>query len=275
MNKQFYLGYIFLFILLLVEIPAKAQSSASKNVSTFLIESQQLDTIKKIWVYLPKTYKSNKENYPILYLQDAQNLFDISTSFVGEWKVDETLDSLGLDLIVIGIEHGNDKRIDELTPYPHPEYKGGHADAYLRFITETLKPKVDSLFRTKKTADKTYIGGSSLGGLFSFYASLKHPEIFGKAMVFSPSFWYSEDIFTYVESIESEGIEDLQFYFRAGEKESETMLPLMLKMKELLSSKLASDTQINIDFIPDGEHNEKLWAKSFPDATLWLLDLDQ
>ena len=53
------------------------------------------------------------------------------------------------------------------------------------------------------------------------------------------------------------------------------MLPLMLKMKELLSSKLASDTQINIDVIPDGEHNEKLWSKSFPDATLWLLDLDQ
>ncbi len=134
---------------------------------------------------------------------------------------------------------------------------------------------MDSLFRTKKTADKTYIGGSSLGGLFSFYASLKHPEIFGKAVVFSPSFWYSEDIFSYVESIESEDIEDLQFYFRAGEKENETMLPLMLKMKELLSSKLASDTQINIDSIPDGEHNEKLWAKSFPDAALWLLDLDQ
>jgi alpha-glucosidase len=145
----------------------------------------------------------------------------------------------------------------------------------LRFITETLKPKVDSLYNTSTTTENTFIGGSSLGGPFSYYATLRHPDVFSKAIVFSPSFWYSEDVFSYVESIESEDIEDLQFYFRAGEKESETMLPLMFKMKELLSSKLASDAQINIDSIPDGEHNEKLWAKSFPDAALWLLDLEK
>ncbi|WP_034886421.1 alpha/beta hydrolase [Gillisia sp. JM1] len=226
-------------------------------------------------MYLPESHTSKTEKHPVLYLQDAQNLFDISTSYAGEWKVDETLDSLGLDLIVIGIEHGNDKRIDELTPFPHPEYKGGKADAYLDFVLNTLRPKVDSLYNTSTTAENTFIGGSSLGGLFSYYATLKHPDVFSKAIVFSPSFWYSEDVFSYVESIESEDIEDLQFYFRAGEKESETMLPLMFKMKELLSSKLASDTQINIDSIPDGEHNEKLWAKSFPDAALWLLNLDQ
>lgn len=275
MNKQFFFGYIFLIILLLVEVPTKAQSSASKNVSTLLIEAPQLDTIKQIWVYLPESYKSSQKKYPVLYLQDAQNLFDAATSFVGEWKVDETLDSLGLDLIVIGIEHGNKKRIDELTPYAHPEYKGGHADAYLRFITETLKTKVDSIYRTAKTIDKTFIGGSSLGGLFSFYASLKHPEIFGKALVFSPSFWYSEDIFNYVESIESEDIENLQFFFRAGEKESESMVPLMLKMKKLITSKLNSEAQINIDSIPKGEHNEALWRELFPEAALWLLDLDK
>lgn len=275
MNKQFFLGYIFFNILLLITVPSKAQTSASKNVSIFLIEAPQLDTIKQIWVYLPKSYQSSQIEYPVLYLQDAQNLFDVSTSYVGEWRVDETLDSLALDIIVIGIEHGNEKRVDELTPYPHPEYKGGQADAYLQFITETLKPSVDSIYRTKITNDKTYIGGSSLGGLFSFYASLKHPEIFGKALVFSPSFWYSEDIFNYVEIIESEDIENLKFFFRAGEKESESMVPLMVKMKELIAPKLNSEAQLNIASIPGGEHNEALWAELFPEAALWLLDLDK
>tara|TARA_R100000935_G_C2809954_1_gene154504 strand:- start:145 stop:972 length:828 start_codon:yes stop_codon:yes gene_type:complete len=275
MNKQFYLGFSFLVVIILTALPVMAQSSASKNVSTFTIEAPQLDTIKKIWVYLPESYGLKTKKYPVLYLQDAQNLFDASTSYVGEWKVDEILDSLKLDLIVIGIEHGNEKRIDELTPYSHPDYKGGNADAYLDFIINTLKPKVDSLYHISTNADNTFIGGSSLGGLFSYYATLKYPDVFGKAIVFSPSFWYSEEIFYFTESLELKSLSKNEFYFRAGEKESETMVPLIFKMKELLSSKLSSDEQINMDFIPDGEHNEKLWSKSFADAAIWLLDLDK
>lgn len=252
-----------------------AQHTASKNVSTFLIEAPELDTIKQIWVYLPKSYKTSQKEYPVLYLQDAQNLFDDATSFVGEWKIDESLDSLSLDLIVIGIEHGNDKRIDELTPYAHPEYKGGKADAYLQFITESLIPKVDSTFRVDRSPSQTFIGGSSLGGLFSFYASLKNPEVFGKALVFSPSFWYSKDIFSFAENLETSNISKQQFYFRAGEKESETMVPQMFDMEKLISTKLKNSSQINTESIPEGEHNEKLWAGLFPDAVLWLLDLDK
>ena len=270
MNKQFF-KFCSIALGLLLGLPTMAQSTASQNVSTFILESPQLDTIKKIWVYLPKSYTSSAKKYPVLYLQDAQNLFDASTSYVGEWKVDEILDSLKLDLIVIGIEHGNEKRIDELTPFPHPEYNGGGADKYLDFILNTLKPKVDSLYNTSTVAENTFIGGSSLGGLFSYYATLKHPDIFGKAIVFSPSFWYSEDIFDLTESIDINSLSKNQFYFRAGEKESKTMVPQMLKMKELLSLKLTSDAQINIDSIPNGEHNEALWSGLFCDAAKWLL----
>lgn len=249
-----------------------AQHTASKNVSTFTINAPQLDTIKKIWVYLPKSYNTSEKKYPVLYLQDAQNLFDMATSYVGEWKVDETLDSLKLDLIVIGIEHGNAKRIDELTPYEHPEYKGGKADNYLAFITETLMIKVDSLYRVDNSPAHTYIGGSSLGGLFSFYASLKHPELFGKALVFSPSFWYSDEIYSFTEGLDPSKIENQKFYFRAGEKESETMVSLMNDMQKVLLLKLKSCSQINAASIPEGEHNEKLWAGLFPQAAQWLLE---
>src|SRR5690606_26553159 len=88
------------------------QSTAAKNVSTFSIEAPQLSATKKIWVYLPENYDASKKNYPVIYMHDAQNLFDAKTSYAGEWQVDETLDSLKAQVIVVGIEHGNDKRID-------------------------------------------------------------------------------------------------------------------------------------------------------------------
>jgi alpha-glucosidase len=78
---------------------------------------------------------------------NAQNLFDSKTSYAGEWNIDEKLDSINAELI--GIEHGNDKRMDELTPFKNDKYGGGNADAYLEFIVKTLKPQIDQKYRTK------------------------------------------------------------------------------------------------------------------------------
>src|SRR5690606_15416590 len=97
---------------MILPIAVDAQNStASAQVSTFTINAPQLDTIKKIWVYLPKNYSKSKKSYPVIYMHDAQNLFDSATSYSGEWNVDESLDSINAQVIVIGIEHGNAKRI--------------------------------------------------------------------------------------------------------------------------------------------------------------------
>ena len=128
------------------------ETTASAQVSTFELEAPQLKTTKKIWVYLPKNYKTSEKKYPVIYMHDAQNLFDKNTSFAGEWNVDETLDSLKTQAIVIGIENGNEKRLDELTPFPNEKYGGGKADDYLDFIVNTLKPYVDKNYRTKQSA---------------------------------------------------------------------------------------------------------------------------
>ena len=105
-----------LFFLSATNITAQ-KSTASKQVSTFTIEAPQLHSNKKIWVYLPKNYSTSQKKYPVIYMHDAQNLFDAETSYSGEWNVDEKLDSINAQVIVIGIEHGNDKRMEELTPY--------------------------------------------------------------------------------------------------------------------------------------------------------------
>jgi len=246
------------------------KSTASKQVSTFAIESPQLHSTKKIWIYLPKNYDASKKKYPVIYMHDAQNLFDATTSYVGEWNVDEKLDSLNAQVIVVGIEHGNDKRIDELTPYKNAKYGGGNADNYLEFIVKTLKPEIDSKYRTKTNVRNTAIMGSSLGGLVSYYGILKYPKVFGKAGIFSPSFWFNRN--EIVELTEKTPKLKTKIYFLCGDNEGDAdVIADLNKIEDLVSEKRCSCLHLTKKtIVKGGQHNEKLWRDGFVNAYLWL-----
>jgi alpha-glucosidase len=245
-------------------------STASKQVSTFLIEAPQLQTIKKIWIYLPKKYDSTKRKYPVIYMHDAQNLFDDKTSYIGEWNIDEKLDSLNAQVIIVGIEHGNEKRIDELTPFKNAKYSGGNANNYLRFIVETLKPEIDTKYRTKADTEYTGIIGSSLGGLVSYYAVLKYPEIFGKAGVFSPSFWFNRKEIN--ELTQKNPPLKAKIYFLCGDNEGDAdVIPDLNTIHNLITEKRDANLNLSkIRIVKGGQHNEKLWRDGFVKAYLWL-----
>lgn len=263
------LKYLYLLLLALILNKLTAQSTASKQVTKFIIAAPQLDTLKTIWVYLPKGYENSEKVYPVIYMHDAQNLFDAETSYVGEWEVDEYLDTLtDNESIIIGIEHGNEKRIDELTPYKHEKYGGGKGDAYLTFIKNTIKPYIDVMYRTKSEAEHTTIFGSSLGGLISFYAVLKYPETFGNAGVFSPSFWINPEVFDLVKTTDIP--ETSKFFFLAGTNEGETMIPKLEEMVALLKTKGIKATQFKTHKIEGGQHNEKFWSNNFSEAYQYL-----
>lgn len=201
-------------------------------------------------------------------MHDGQNLFDDKTSYVGEWGVDETLDSLAAKVIVIGIAHGNEKRIDELTPFAHAKYGGGKADAYLDFVVNTLKPYVDANYRTQRGKKQTFIGGSSLGGLVSYYAVLKYPKVFGGALVFSPSFWFSKQIFTLSEQTKKI---NAKLYLLCGDAEDAEMVPDMQRMTQIITSKSCfKPGNLSEKVVAGGKHNEKLWRAHFANAYLWL-----
>lgn len=260
---------ILVFLILITSVTVHAQSTASKQVSTFTVDAPQLNTQKKIWVYLPKDYQNSKQAFPVIYMHDAQNLFDDATSYVGEWHIDEYLDSISKnESIIIGIEHGNEKRIDELTPYVNEKYGGGKGDLYLDFIINTLKPKIDSTYNTLTDAGHTTIFGSSLGGLLSLYAVLKYPETFGKAGIFSSSFWINPEIYDFAQATKIS--ENTKFFFLAGTEESETMVREQEKMVTLLLGKGVDKKQIVNKIIEGGKHNETMWGIYFPEAYQWL-----
>jgi predicted alpha/beta superfamily hydrolase len=242
----------------------------SGQVYTFKILAKQLNCKRKIWVYLPKNYDRTNKKYPVIYMHDAQNLFDSRTAFAGEWNVDETLDSINAQVIVVGIEHGNEKRIEELTPFKNIKHGGGNADLYLDFIVNNLKPHIDSLYRTKIDSKNTCMFGSSLGGLVSFYAVLKYPNVFGKAGVFSPSFWFNRnEIF---ELLKQKKEFKSKIYFLCGDSEGDDdMLKDLNNMEYLINSKRCSCLKLNKKVIvKNGQHNEKLWRNGFKKAYLWL-----
>lgn len=231
----------------------------------------QFNRKRRIWIYLPHSYDIDNRSYPVLYMHDGQNLFDRALSFAGEWKADEALNQLspdGEDCIVVGIDNGGSDRIEEYTPYRHPTYGGGKGELYVSFLVNTLKPFIDSHFRTLSQPEHTGIAGSSLGGLISFYAGIKHPEIFGKVGVFSPSFWFSDSLKADVENYAASAGQ--KFYIVAGQNEDEDMVPDIDTYIGLLESRGIKSEQIRRLIHQDGQHSEWYWAREFPEAYRWL-----
>ncbi|CAF0843009.1 unnamed protein product [Adineta ricciae] len=233
-----------------------------------------LPRTRRIWIYLPRSYSTDlNRRYPVVYAHDAQNLFDASTSFSGEWGVDESLDNLSQEMIVVGIDNGGSERLNELTPYSNANYGGGQANLYLDFIVDKLRPYINSHFRTKPERENTAILGSSLGGLCSFYAGIRHEDIFGLIGIFSPSFWFSDDIYTYVAKHTFRNSPP-RLYFVGGQLESSTMVSNMQRMINVLQNTTVeykqNPTKLKLVVAADGQHQEWFWRREFPTAIKWL-----
>lgn len=236
-------------------------------------EIPQLSKNRRIWALLPHDYYDSKRDYPVLYLQDAQNLFDEDAPF-GSWSIDRHLMELSAEghgeLIVICIDHGGKERIQEYSPYHHRKFGEGQGKAYANFIIETLKPYVDAHYRTLSHRIHTGIGGSSMGGLISAYTGIVHPAYFSKLMIFSPSFWYSDEI--YFDAFKYKYTLPMRMFIYAGEKETRFMSQHIHQFKEALSHGSFSSnlTTFNIVIDPEGQHQEKYWGDIFPTAVKWL-----
>jgi predicted alpha/beta superfamily hydrolase len=204
-------------------------------------------------------------------MQDGQNLFDAFYSFAGEWEIDETLNKLftenGQACIVIGIDNSGTYRIKEYSPWVNPTYGGGEGHLYARFLTETLKPKVDSLFRTLPDRENTGIMGSSLGALISFYTGLKYQHIFSKIGIFSPSFWFSPECYTFAS--QTPGTQGMKLYFLAGGQEN-GVSEHCIRMMDTLSKAGYPEDEMRLKTVPNGQHSEWFWRQEFRSAFEWL-----
>lgn len=249
------------------EAQHKIQSTAGNGVSVLSEEFDipQLGVKRRVWIYLPQGYSQYpQQSYPVMYMHDGQNVFDQATSFSGEWGVDETLTELERQgkqaCIVVAVDNGGISRLDEYSPYQTAR-GGGKGEQYVLFLVNTLKPYIDSHYRTKPDRNNTIIAGSSMGGYISLYATVRYPQVFGKAGIFSPAFGFSDSIYT-TDNF-TRNLNRNSFYLVGGEKEYEHMAPSMYRMRDELIKAGCKQENIKVKVDADGTHIESYWRTQF------------
>lgn len=233
-------------------------------------EIPQLIKTRRITALLPWDYHHSDTRYPVLYLQDGQNLFDDHAPF-GSWELDKRLALLAAEgmggFIVIAIDHAHSERIAEYTPSVKTKLGKGDGLQYADFLATTLKPYIDTHFRTLPDREHTGIGGSSMGGLISLYAAMQHPETYSRLMIFSPSLWVSPNL--PVEFLNETPSFRGAIYLYGGAKEGSDMvrhLHHFEKHAATFSDRIRVKTHIRVD----GEHNEAAWGREFGQAIDFL-----
>ena len=254
---------------------AQRASTAQANVQVLAerLAMPGLNRERGLRLYLPPSYATQPERrYPVIYLHDAQNLFDEATSFIGEWGVDETLNALArshaFEAIVVGIDHGGDTRVAEMLAWPIAELARVEGDAYIDFIARTVKPWIDARYRTRPEGSQTAIGGASIGASISHSAVLRHPAVFGKALLLSPSYWAAEPLFEQVRT--QPAAHHPRLYLYVGSGEVAQMTEPTQRMAALLQSQGAASI-LHVE--PGARHNEAAWRAAFGPAVIWLFEL--
>jgi predicted alpha/beta superfamily hydrolase len=225
--------------------------------------------VRDVIVFLPPGYDAEPERrYPALYLHDGQNLFDGATAFVKgqDWRVDDTAEALiregSIDpLIIVGIYNAGAHRVDEYTPTRDRRQRaGGDADAYGRMLTSELKPFIDRTYRTQPGPANTGLGGSSLGGLVTLYLGLRHPDVFGKLAVLSPSVWWDDRVI--LKTIRQTPIDPrLKIWLDIGTLEGgKTVREARALRDELVRAGWKLGVDLQYSEIPEAGHNEAAWA---------------
>jgi predicted alpha/beta superfamily hydrolase len=239
--------------------------------------------ILRVWV--PPRYDAlgnETRHYPVLYLNDGQNLFDRATAFAGvEWQVDETADRLIRQevippLIIVGIDNTQGDRIKEYLPYRsfHPPVLRPQGRRYPDFLLNEVMPFVNERYRIARGPENTGSGGSSLGALISLYTVIERPGVFGRLLLESPSLFVSNRrILKYSRHFRRW---PAKLSVAIGTRESgradkdRQVVEDVRELERILRRAGMDGTRLLVRVDEGATHNEGEWAKRFPDALSFL-----
>ena len=253
-------------------------------------ESKIFHNTRMLRVLVPANYFSPHNlhrSYPVLYLQDGQNLFDETTSSKGEWHVDETVEHLVGSfkippMFVVGIDDAGDKRSSEYLPYPDPlnsedgvdNEQGVHGKEYARFLTTEVMPFIEKRYRIARGAMNTGIGGSSYGGDIALYTALEYPGVFGHVLIESPELWIGKNQLLK----DAQTAKQLPYKMHLGVGTTEAGEPTrstdivnqVRDLESILMKKGLGASRLRVAIEEGGQHNEAAWSRRLPDALLFL-----
>src|SRR5271165_4034185 len=252
--------------------------------------SKTFHNTRMLRVWLPANYLSPfnaHRSYPVLYLHDAQNLFDEATSDAGEWHVDETVEHLVGSfkippMMVVGIDNAGDKRSSEYLPYYDPNSKQyGMPDEkdlrgkdYATFLLTEVMPFIEKRYRVSRGAANTGIGGSSYGSVVSLYIALTHPGIFGHVLLESPMLGVGDG--QLLKDAEKAKQLPRKMFVAMGTSETKDadynaeLLQRVEEMQTILRRKGMGPDRLKVVVDEGALHNEGAWSRRFPEAMLFL-----
>ncbi|MFP5245451.1 MAG: alpha/beta hydrolase [Thermoanaerobaculia bacterium] len=233
-------------------------------------ESRILGNAREVTIYLPAGYDEHTElgrRYPVLYMQDGQNLFDAERAYIPgqHWRMKEAADAAigertAEAMIIVGVDHAGVGRMDEYTPVRDAKHNGGgRADEYVRMLSEELKPVIDERFRTIGDAAHTGIGGSSLGGLATLHAILTRSDVFGRGAAMSPSVWWGEKAI--LQEVDAYTGPPPRLWVDIGGREGLEALEDAHALRDRLHAKGWTDETFRYHEDRRADHSERAWAR--------------
>jgi predicted alpha/beta superfamily hydrolase len=255
------------------------------RIATFDFSSAILPDDRRVTVYLPPQYQpETTRRFPVFYLHDGQNLFDPRTSYIPgrTWRAGSTADflaesGLAQPVILVGVANTGLRRMAEYTPTRDSRMGGGEGDRYGRLLIEEIKPFIDNNFRTLPDAAHTGIGGSSLGGLISLYLGLRHPNVFTRLAILSPSLWWDHrSILATVRQFHPSARPLPRIWLDIGTAEGARHVRDTQLLNRILEQR-GWQPGIDLHFatIHDAVHDEDAWAARFGQVLAFLFPVSE
>src|SRR5208282_3410521 len=271
---------------------AKPAAAAALPVSTgnlwlHELRSQIFGNTRLVRVWLPPDYDGwGATRYPVLYLNDGQNLFDPLTAFAGvDWQAGETAARLIADqkirpLIIVGIDNTK-SRANEYIPYKSkdPRVLDAKGKYYPEFLLRDVMPLIEERYAVLKGPENTGLGGSSLGGLITLYTQLAAPGVFGRLLIESPSLFVANRKILEESRRFQFQLWPARTYLSMGTRETGNaekdakIVDDLRELEAILREAGLDEQRLNVRVEEGAAHNESAWAARFPEALEFLYSL--
>lgn len=229
---------------------------------------------RTLHIYVPPEYdKDTVSRYPVMYFLDGESSFNDLENMGPEWQIDEVINAAAANgqqtAIVIGINQAAE-RDPEYTPFVNDDNPNAHGEAFAKWVTTDLKDWVDTNYRTKREPTATTIGGISRSGMMAYYMLMAHPDVFGNAIIQSPSMWVDYDRLMAMRLSKAQ-LDDKKIFVSVGEYEGRIMIPHAKNVYEKFKAMGMGEDKLRFEIIPQEGHWHVTWRKSFALAYPWLM----
>lgn len=267
------------------EQSAPQNDSVTGDLRLHEFRSRLFRNSRMLRVWLPPRYDAPENSsrlYPVLYLNDGQNLFDRATAFGGvEWQVDETADRLIRQeiiapLIIVGIDNAQGERLKEYLPFRsfNPPILRPRGKRYPGFLINEVMPFVSERYRIARGPENSALGGSSLGALISLYTVIQRPGVFGGLLLESPSLFISYRRIVKFSRLVQQW--PAKIFLAIGTREAgredkdRQVVEDVRELERTLRQAGLDDRRLRVKIDEGATHSEGEWAKRFPEALSFL-----